>query len=677
MNRKRIHIGINFKIKNTYKYCTVILSIISIIFTSSIKKKSKLNAHSNSHQEDGGDLKLKEQLRKYDLFIKNQVGSNLNNKLSDSEVRFIEKSKNEIFNRQISQVNDVLRFFNSNFEANINKLPKAGQVDRTPWSCYFWPTNNGQISVRYNLNNRNSIGRFDYTKGTIIELYSLEQSINSYSQPEEYLKVLKEEPENMDYYIYDNFSPSEKYDLLVGDTEFTLTNYLKKYAKDNLKNYGIVPEWHGIGHGSALASYLYEKPKQQVVLTALDKKTQIFFMPEDIKALASIYMANSKYTINLIGGKNTNFSNILPTDQVLSVNPSDLLIILSNQVGIRRKNLIMDPLSDQEITNRAVIDYSVNYFNIVNENFYSEISSNKVNINDIKYSNDKFLRFLYRNSNKLTSHVLGIMFSITYANSVFPYHSPYPLPDNSTSEIYVGVIELDNSENLIGGQWKYRDSNFYPNFIWKIDEIIEDKNYDVKFDGVPNENIKNIAFKYSKNGEVLKGIVDFLISRARDEGWGYFLDENNTSNSISHPTENMATNETSTNFESTDLRNDNTSDLINSNTFSNISVPSSNISTTTTSSPSENSGFMDAESAVNSIRSALSGISGNIFRFDNLNFNNGNINSLPNGSLISRDSSTIIPARTPTPVTNSGRSNNEDFIANTLNLVRIFNNNGL
>jgi hypothetical protein len=736
MNRKKLPLQLQININNLQLTFVVFLCIISVTLSSTLKTKSKLSSHSISQQENGGDLKLKEQLNKYDELMRTQAGTNTNRIPSDNEMRFIEKAKNEILkrskdypisnsnvsnngsaprprrisgnieinvsssnsflqlNREISPIDDPSRFFNTKFEANLNKLPKSGQVDKTPWSSYFWPTKNGQISVRYNLNNRNSIGRFDYTQGTIIELYNLEQSINSYSQPEEYLQVLKDEPENLEYYIYDNFSPSEKYDFLVGDMDFTLTNYLKKHAKDTLKTYGTVPEWHGISHGSSLASYIYDKPNQQVVLTAADKKTQIYFMPEDIKALASLYWANSKYTINIIGGVCSNPAEI---EQCFSINPASLLITLSNHVGVGKKNLILDPMSDQEITNRAIINYSANFFNVLNENFYSDINSNKVNIHELKNSSDKFLQFVHNNANKLATHVLGVMFTITYANSVFPYHSPYPTPDNCTTETYVGVIELDSSDNLIGGEWKYNASNSHPNFMWKVDEVLGDN--DVKFEGVPNENIKNLAVKASQNGQVLKGIVEYLVNMARDEGWGYVIDDSNINNENltveSTPSTTDALNSTNNNSANSStenipitptIDNSNTPNTTNlpTSTTSNLptSTPTSNInepiSTTVNPATTENNGFMDAAAALTSIRSALSGISGNTFRFDNINSynsNNGSANSSPSGNTLGRDNNAI-PTRTPTPIANSNtiRLNNEDFISNTLNLVRAFNN---
>src|SRR5574343_122515 len=56
----------------------------------------------------------------------------------------------------------------------------------------------------------------------------------------------------------DYLSPAEKYDLYIGRTDFPLTNYeLKRTGIRTKKN---IPEWEGICHYWAPASYLFDEP---------------------------------------------------------------------------------------------------------------------------------------------------------------------------------------------------------------------------------------------------------------------------------------------------------------------------------------------------------------------------------------------------------------------------------
>ena len=56
-------------------------------------------------------------------------------------------------------------------------------------------------------------------------------------------------------------SPSEKYDLLVGDKNFTLTKAMWNEGLGYYNRNGSVERWMGICHGWAIAAYMY--PRQQ------------------------------------------------------------------------------------------------------------------------------------------------------------------------------------------------------------------------------------------------------------------------------------------------------------------------------------------------------------------------------------------------------------------------------
>jgi hypothetical protein len=537
----------SFKFNTFFIFISVIyIRYISILKCTQIKKSKK-------YTDKDGDINLRDQLLKYEEKMNNHAAEYSAREVSSRELKFFELSQNEIlkrssnnFNtntfsfssylevsRQISTKDDPSAFLDYKYETNINKLPKQGEVDKKPWSSTYWPTKNGQISVRYNTNSKNSMGKYNPVFDNFTEMYNWNKSLTFYSQPDEYQRLIKTNL-NIEKYIAENYSPSEKYDFLLGDFNFTLTNYLKKDALNLGKSYGDIPNWFGICHGWAVASYFYDKPNHEITLLAADKKTKVTFVPEDIKALASLYWANVGYTTNFIGircnankptSENSDVSTGLYTsDPCFSINPASLLLTLTNHVGINKKNLVLDPMADPEIWNQPLNDYSVSYFNILNNKFFPELSKVKVDKNQIKYSDDSFLKFLNKKITTKTKSLVGVMFNITYTQEIFPYHYSYAIDDLNKTETYVGVVELDEKENIVGGEWKY---NAHPNFLWKYDE-----DHPVEgccdrmakaYDGDVTNELKNSASIAAQKGQVIKSIVDYMVKLANQE-----IESNNT-----------------------------------------------------------------------------------------------------------------------------------------------------
>src|SRR5690606_8734048 len=87
-------------------------------------------------------------------------------------------------------------------------------------------------------------------------------------------------------------SPSEKYDLLMGDESLTMTDALWLEGKRHQDAYGQVEAWMGIGYGWAAASFMLPEPVRPVDLENPDGRI-IRFQPADIKALGSMLWARA------------------------------------------------------------------------------------------------------------------------------------------------------------------------------------------------------------------------------------------------------------------------------------------------------------------------------------------------------------------------------------------------
>ena len=107
---------------------------------------------------------------------------------------------------------------------------------------------------------------------------------------------------NIEKYISSYFSASEKYDLLISDLSFTLTNQNKQQGKPLSKN-GDVEFWMGICHGWAPASLIYSRPQRDVEMVAGDGSTKIKFYADDVRGLLSLKYANNANDNLFVGGR--------------------------------------------------------------------------------------------------------------------------------------------------------------------------------------------------------------------------------------------------------------------------------------------------------------------------------------------------------------------------------------
>lgn len=129
----------------------------------------------------------------------------------------------------------------SNFLKNFDKIHSMGlhkaKTKEKPWTSTFWPLNRGLIADAYD----DSI--FYYNP---FEVFSWETNRNKYRRRKEnFHDKIKE----LDSDELAELAPSEKYDLLLGDDKFDLTNRLWKYmqAWGSMKEYGYLHSLDKVG----------------------------------------------------------------------------------------------------------------------------------------------------------------------------------------------------------------------------------------------------------------------------------------------------------------------------------------------------------------------------------------------------------------------------------------------
>jgi hypothetical protein len=408
-------------------------------------------------------------------------------------------------------------FFKGKFEINIKKFPSSGSCEKLPWSGSYWPMEHGLISSRYDGPN-NNIGKFDKASGEFIE-YEYEESISLIQQPLQFNKAVAER-KNLSEYCQE-LSPAEKWDILVSDKSFGLTNWMK-WKCDQFSKDGKIPEWFGICHGWSAASYFYKEPKKPVIYTT-PNGIKIKFLPHDIKALVSQFWANCNYETGFVGTTcdfpkpsdipRDPITNLYNDPKCTSVNPAAFLIILANQVGIRRKNMVVDPFQDNEVWNHPLTSYKLKYYHVINGQVYSKLESNLVQVSQLKDSKDKVLQYVFKHKPISAYYVIGVWFKFTY---VLESQASFSLKYENYQETKDNIAHIFLTKNLdvCGGVWP---TNNHVQFIWKWQEDktpigINDEKCK-KFDGtIENINkISGIAIEASNYGLPLQCILNKLI----------------------------------------------------------------------------------------------------------------------------------------------------------------------
>ncbi|APJ04067.1 peptidase [Silvanigrella aquatica] len=330
-----------------------------------------------------------------------------------------------------------------NFIDNIyvidSKNIASARLNFQPWSGSYWPLSEASIASRYTDLNRPK------------------NDVNKYSE-----YILQQFPaENLVSEGKTNsLSPAEKYDLLMNDKNYTLTNSILS----EVKNYGKFEGWEGICHGWAPAAYMYKRPIRSVSVANAEGKS-ITFYPADIKALTSLLWANLSYTSKFVGGrcneKNParDANGRIQSQDCFDTNPGSFHLALVNQIGINKKSFVFDATYDFQVWNQPLVSYSYYYFNPQTGQASSKSSDVMIKASDFK--RDPFKSYRSQNS----SFIVGVKTKVEYIGETWQDASTRDNPsrDSVVAVEYIYDLEIDTSGKIIGGEW-YQTA--HPDFMW-------------------------------------------------------------------------------------------------------------------------------------------------------------------------------------------------------------------
>jgi hypothetical protein len=320
-----------------------------------------------------------------------------------------------------------------------------GAITTLPWADSYWPIYSGIIGNRYLdrgfPNSKNWSSNFQYIQNNSA-LNIIQRGV------EAEINIL---------------SPSEKYDFIMGDTNFTLTNHSWTKGKFYEQKYGYVPTWMGICHGWAAAAHMQMPYKRQPITIKSVNGTPVTLYPQDIKALQSMLWAYSAPGPRFAGNRcnvsspEKNRNGRIIDSNCFDISPSTWHISVVNQIAIHQRSFIMDATYDLQVWNFPIVSYRYRYFNPESLVESADITGSMIPISDFK--KDKFPEY----RDPLATQIAGIYMDVTYVIEINPNRIGSDIPPPLKTIRYIYDLEMDSNNKILGGEWY---SNAHPDFLW-------------------------------------------------------------------------------------------------------------------------------------------------------------------------------------------------------------------
>lgn len=384
----------------------------------------------------------------------------------------------QVFSQTIEQ--DLKEFSEGTvFRTNIHEIESLN-IQRSilpdnvkPWSSSFWPNRAGGIGVRYKNSDLREGSRIVLGTGNAQRVF--ENNLNELQQK---LYDLSEEE-------LGELSPAEKYDLLVGDTNFTFSKQLFLKINENKEHWGATTFWTGICHGWAPASIHLPRPSKMLRLPILGGTRTLAVYPEDIKAMGSFLWANMANPASQMDSGNrcnqkypkidrntgevlslVNFSR--QKDECRDTDPLVMHLVTVNRIALMKRSFVVEVDFNAPVNNHPLSGYEIKFFNLNDFKKDGSLAETIVPLSSLKKD------ILTNSRHPRATHVVGVEMKLLLAH----WQNPKRMDTNSASDdttledTIIYQLDLDAKGEPLKGHWRSaRNPNSigkinFPDFIW-------------------------------------------------------------------------------------------------------------------------------------------------------------------------------------------------------------------
>ncbi len=354
------------------------------------------------------------------------------------------------------------RYFAQNLEYKLSALPKNGKLtkavwkDRYPnalpatpvaWADTYWPSSEGSHNHRWmGPSVKSPIEKYDA---------AFNNAQGCETQP---AKIYGEGAKALWDTYYGCAGPAAKWQMKtfqgISKMHDGIDNngdgVVDDYGTDRNKGIDGIQTWWGTCHAWAPAALMSPEPQHAVTLNG--QKFEI----ADIKALTqNLY---DKTSAVMLGGRCnaeeiTHDVNGSANDECSDVNPGAFHVILTNFLGLRQAPLVEDRTANYEVWNQPILGYSVTKQAAVSNTAANTCVGQTMNKTKWGYNT---------NAKKLYE----VRATVTYLSESGAEARPLGWMNNTSTDDYHYILELNSEGKIIGGRYCTDSANSHVDFLW-------------------------------------------------------------------------------------------------------------------------------------------------------------------------------------------------------------------
>lgn len=325
-------------------------------------------------------------------------------------------------------------FFGVQMTYKFSDLPRKGGIDPIPWPSSYWPI--FQDSINYKWDKKQASPAEKYAKAFG---HNVKEFMDNVSKNNGVLSQASKKACSSDYDCVFN-----------GDGSMCA-------KRDGERRGYCIPTWFGICHAWAPAALLEPEPICPVT------KNGVTFQPFDIKALVSMAYdgahLDTVFTGTRFNGKDSEPNNKDQYGRFKDLTRRDtgagfFHIAAANMLGNLNHSFVVDVTAGAEVWNQPVRSYEVLEATTIDPatagRKYFKTNSYPFNPAATQL---KFVKTLFK--------------WIVESSENGPLVSnPSKIDKSTKSAEYTYILELDDDDNILGGEWVDRSQENHPDFIW-------------------------------------------------------------------------------------------------------------------------------------------------------------------------------------------------------------------
>ena len=332
---------------------------------------------------------------------------------------------------------------NMSLNYKLGELPKRGESEKTPWPGDYWATYKDSTNHRWQ-------------RGELSPLEKYDMAFNDWRPSESFMSLEPFNPatcNDFDEEYYDRLGPAAKYQSR------NKGNAKARNGRDDdddgeadeCGDHDGVETWWGLCHAWVPAAILEDEPQHAAVYNG------VTFEVSDIKAL--LMTAYDKSSAIIVGGRcnekevERDDNGRLTQSQCRDTNAGTFHVVITNILGVQKRALAEDRTYNYQVWNQPIRSYKVDKMDEIN----LEKALSLLGVEGTSYPfNDKAKRFF------------EVRMNVDYITESSPSKEPMiPSIDRYTrTDRYHYLLELDERENIIGGEWLGSSRENHPDFLW-------------------------------------------------------------------------------------------------------------------------------------------------------------------------------------------------------------------